>query len=59
MAINLVVLIGEDLLTTLAASHTVLLLFPELAGSELLLLGTGFDLITHSIEGVFLSLLVF
>jgi hypothetical protein len=35
---RLVVLIGEDLLATLAAGHAVLLLLAHLAGSELLLL---------------------
>jgi hypothetical protein len=35
---RLVILIGEDLLTALAAGHTVLLLLAHLAGCELLLL---------------------
>jgi hypothetical protein len=35
---RLVVLVGEDLLATLAAGHAVLLLLAHLAGSKLLLL---------------------
>lgn len=35
---NLVVLVGEDLLTTLSPRHTVLLLLSELGGSKLSLL---------------------
>jgi hypothetical protein len=38
---RLVVLVGEDLLATLAAGHAVLLLLAHLAGSKLLLLLGG------------------
>lgn len=54
---RLIVLIREDLLTTLAPGHTFLLLLSELAGSELLLLG-NLDLVTKGIKLV-TSLLLF
>ena len=41
-----VILVREDLLTTLAAGHAVLLLLAELGGCELLLLLNGLDLVT-------------
>ena len=45
-AIRLVVLVGEDLLATLAAGHAVLLLLAHLARRELLLLLLAGDFIT-------------
>lgn len=45
-----IVLIREDLLTTLASGHTVLLLFPELGRSQLLGLFGRDDLVAHGVE---------
>jgi len=44
-ACHLVVLVGEDLLTTLAAGHAVLLLLAHLGRSELLGLFVAFNLV--------------
>ena len=49
-AIRLIVLVGEDLLTTLAAGHAVLLLLAHLGGGELGLLLLAGDLVSHGIE---------
>ena len=46
---NLVVLVREDLLASLAASHSILLLLTQLRGGELLCLLGVLDLVTHGI----------
>ena len=51
------VLISEDLLTTLASSHAVLLLLSSLGSGELLLLLCSFDFVAHSIK-LFLFIVV-
>lgn len=54
-----VILVGEDLLTTLAASHTVLLLLAELGGCELLGLLGSLDLVTPtSLLAIFIQILL-
>lgn len=47
-------LITEDLLTTLSSCDTVLLCLSELAGSELLLALSGINLVAHRVEHVLL-----
>lgn len=47
---RLVLLVGEDLLTTLAAGHTLLLLLAGFRRSKLGLLLGGHDLVTHGVE---------
>ena len=47
---RLVVLVGEDLLSALAAGHAVLLLLSHLSGCELLLLFGCGNFVTHSVE---------
>lgn len=51
-------LVTEDLLTTLAASHAVLLLLPQLGRGELDLLLDLLDAVSHSIESVLLLALL-
>lgn len=53
-----VVLIREDLLTTLAAGHTLLLLLAELGGRKLGLLLGGDDLVAHGVELLLLLTIV-
>merc|ERR1712183_1076074 len=53
---NLVLLVGEDLLTTLAADHTVLLLLTELGRRKLDLLLGGLDLVAHGVKLLLLFL---
>ena len=47
---RLVILIGEDFLTTLAASHTILLLLSQFRRGQLLLPLSALDLVAHGIE---------
>ena len=47
---RLVVLVGEDLLTTLAAGHAVLLLLAHLRGGKFSLFLLAGDLVSHGIE---------
>lgn len=47
-ASRLIILVRKDLLTTLAASHSVLLLLAEFGGRELLLLLGSLDLVALS-----------
>lgn len=55
---DLVVLVTEHLLATLASGHALLLLLSELAGRELgLLLRVG-DLVAHGIESLLLVISV-
>src|SRR5690606_33792806 len=57
--IHLVVLVREDLLTTLAAGHALLLLLAELRRGELLLLLAALNLVAHGVELIlFLTLLL-
>ena len=49
-SLRLVILVAEDLLTTLAAGHTLLLLLAELSRRKLGLLLGALNLVTHSIE---------
>lgn len=51
-------LIGEDLLTTLPASHTLLLLLPCLGAGQLSLLLGSDDLVAHGVEGLLIIIAV-
>merc|ERR1719434_638939 len=53
-----VVLVREDLLTTLAASHTLLLLLAGLRRAQLRLLLGGDNLVAHGVKLLFLLVIV-
>ena len=55
---RLLVLISEDLLTTLAAGHAVLLLLSQFGRGQLLGFLVALDLVAHGIELLFVVVLL-